>query len=416
MFKKTVMVLLLAGLLLGMVSLGVEAESIRVLVRPDEGDVVQLYASEFYEETGIEVEVDFAGWDVVTDRITSVLLDEGAGFDVIFLPSADKARFAELGNFINLSPWFTELEQELFLEAIFDHYHHEGEMIAVPWYSGGAHFVYNKAYLDAAGIDPDDIRTWEDLLSVSGDIVDNSPAEYAYIPSAQYPGNHYFNFYTMVIAMGGEMFDEDDNPVFNEGVAVEALELLVEGVETGVFDSAGVSMDDYETLRAFQAGITAFMLNSTWSANQAMNPEESAVADDARIMMIPGSADKDTGGLIYAGGFGVVEASQNKDAAVEFIKLLTGTEAQMLHAIEGYNLSTHERLFSGVRERAINKGWGQYGQLIQQVEVGEFAVDAGWLDDYRRIMATAVQDALAGAKTPQEALDWAADEVYQIID
>jgi len=220
----------------------------------------------------------------------------------------------------------------------------------------------------------------------------------------------------MVIAMGGEMFDEDDNPVFNEGVAVEALELLVEGVETGVFDSAGVSMDDYETLRAFQAGITAFMLNSTWSANQAMNPEESAVADDARIMMIPGSADKDTGGLIYAGGFGVVEASQNKDAAVEFIKLLTGTEAQMLHAIEGYNLSTHERLFSGVRERAINKGWGQYGQLIQQVEVGEFAVDAGWLDDYRRIMATAVQDALAGAKTPQEALDWAADEVYQIID
>ncbi|HOB16707.1 MAG TPA: sugar ABC transporter substrate-binding protein [Defluviitoga sp.] len=394
--------------------LSMGAVTLKMLVRPDEGGVIELYTKEFEKLTGVKVVVDYIGWDQISIKTTTALMHKGGGYDIIFIPSAEKSRFAAMGQFVDLNEWFTEDEKNEFLKSFVDYYSHEGQWIGVPWYSGGAHFVYNEKYFQDANVNPEDLSTWQDVLNASKAIVEKSNAEYAFTPSCKYPGNYYYNYGTILLAMGGQFFDENLNPVFNTGIGVEALELLVEGVNQGVFNPAGVSLDDYETLKIFQAGKSAFMINSTWSANQAMLPEASTVADYAKVRMIPGGKNSETGGLIYGGAFGITKASQYKEEAVELVKLLTGTEAQMMHAISGFNLPTRNSLFEGSRLEAINKAWPVYGELVAQVEVGSFGPDVVWLDPFRRALATAVQDAISGKKTAKEALDWAARQAIDI--
>lgn len=410
-------IFVLAGLVTGLLCSAIvlaDGITLKVLVRPDEGDIVRAYTQKFEAETGIDVIVDFIGWDKIYEKTISVLMAGGAGYDVVFIPSANVAAFAATGQFEALDDAIPPERRAEWLPAVLDLCTYDDHLIAIPWYSGGAHMVYNAAYLAQAGVDPAAIKTWEDFLEACRKIKSSGVVEYPFIPSAKYPGNYYYNWGTMVYSMGGALFDEDLKPTFNEGAGLKALEILVQGVKEGLFDPAGVAMDDYETLKAFQAGQSAFLLDSTWSATQATLAGSSDVAADAKIMLIPGSTDHRTGGLLYAGGFGVMKSSAHKAEAVAYILYLTSKEAQMLHAILGANLPTRTDLFSDPEKAAINKAWPIYSDLVEQIKYGVFGPVITWLDPVRRVLATAVQDAMAGRKTPKAALDWAAEEILQL--
>lgn len=404
---------LVMGLLCSVTALA-SAITLKVLVRPDEGDIVRAYTQKFEAETGIDVIVDFIGWDKIYEKTISVLMAGGAGYDVVFIPSANIATYAATGQFEVLDDVIPPESRAEWFPQVIKAYTYNDHLIAIPWYLGSAHMVYNAAYLAQAGVDPSAIETWEDFLEACRKIKSAGIVEYPYIPSAKYPGEYYFNYGTMVYSMGGALFDEELNPIFNQGVGLKALEILVQGVKEGLFDPAGIAMDDYETLKAFQAGRSAFLLDSTWSVTQATLPGSSAVAEHVRLMLIPGTSEHRTGGLIYAGGFGVMKSSAHKAEAIAYIMYLTSKEAQMLHAILGANLPTRNSLFNDPERAAINKGWPIYSDLIEQVKYGDFGPIVPWLDPARRILATAIQDAMAGRKTPKEALDWAAEEIRQI--
>lgn len=410
----SVLVLVLMGIL-GVLSVQSQDVTLRVLVRPDEGNIVHAYTQKFERQTGIKVIVDFVGWDKIHDKTISILAAGGAGYDVVFIPSANAVEFPATEQFVPLDDLIPPEKRGKWLPAVLDLYTYKGHLIAIPWYSGGAHMIYNSAYLAQAGVDPNEIKTWDDFLGACKKIKATGVVKYCFIPSAKYPGNYYYNWGTITLSMGGKFFDKELNPVFNQGAGLEALKLLVQGTQEGLFDPAGIAMDDYETLKAFQAGgNSAFLLDSTWSATQSTLPEVSAVAEDAKIMLIPGSPEHRTGGLLYAGGFGVMKSSQHKTEAEQYIMFLTSKEPQMLHAILGANLPTRVSLFSDPERAAIEKGWPIYGKLADQVKYGEFGPLITWLDPLRRVLATAVQDALAGRKTPKEALDWAASQALKL--
>lgn len=390
-----------------------EAQTIRVLVRPDEGDIVADYTEQFEQETGHTVEVDFVGWDQIHDKILSVLLGGGAGYDVVFIPDANAMEFMPTGEFQPLNDMIPDEERDEWLTSVLEYYQYEGDQLGIPWYSGGAHMAYNEAYLNDAGVDPASIDTWEDFLEASRQVVDSGVVEYAYIPTANYPGAWHYNWGSMVVSMGGRFFDENMEPAFTSGAGVEALEILVEGVEEGVFDAAGVSMNDYEALKSFQAGDTAFMLNSTWSANQATLPDQSSVADDVGFMPIPG-ASEDAGGLVYAGAFGIMQSSDSKQAARAWIETITSEEAQFDHATKGANLPTRTALLTDPQRSQIADEWPIYPDLAEQVSRGRFGPRIAWLDPARRVFASMLQSALSGDRSPQEAVEWAAGEIRSL--
>jgi len=283
----------------------------------------------------------------------------------------------------------------------------------MPLYSGGTHMADNTEILAAAGVNPAEILTWDDFMAACEAIKTSGAAEFCFSPSAKYPGNFYYNWGTMVKSSGGEFFDADGNPVFqNDDIALRTLQMFETAMAEGYFDPAGIALDDYETLIEFGTGKTAFLLDSTWSVTQAnSNTELSGVTGKTGIMLIPGTAEQRSGGYIYAGGLGLLRTSENKEVAKQFIMYLTSEEAQKHHAIEGANLPTRTALFT---DADIAAAWPGFEVLAEQVSYGEFPPQFPWFEEWRRSAASAVQDVMGGRKTAQEAVDWLVEETNRL--
>lgn len=384
--------------------------TLRALVRPDEGGNIGKYSAMFEEETGIKVEVDFVGWSEIYNKIVTTIAAGGGGYDIVFIPSANALEF---------SPSFEPIgdlivgEEDLWLSPVVDLYSNENGLFAMPWYSGGAHMSYNKEIFEAAGISADDITSWNNFMTACQKIKETNAADFCFSPSAKYAGNFYYNWGSMVLANGGELFDVDGNPVFQEGdAALNAFEMLQTGISEGYFDPAGVALDDYETLIEFGSGTTAMLLNSTWSSTQAnVNTELSQVTGKVGYMLIPGNGEIRSAGFLYAGGLGILQTSEHKEEAKQLLKYWTSEEAQKHHAIEGANLPTRVSLFTNSE---ISEKWNGYTELASQLEYGQFPPQFTWFEEWRRQAASATQDVMNNEKTPQEAIDWLVEETNRL--
>jgi ABC-type glycerol-3-phosphate transport system substrate-binding protein len=392
---------------------GAEAVTIRALIRPDEGENVTTYATKFEEETGIKVQADFVGWAEIHDKTVTTLAAGGGGYDIVFIPSANAYEFMSTGTFEPINDLIPDDQRDQWLEPVLGLYTYEGDLLAMPWYSGGAHLVYNGDMLEAAGVDPATIETWDDFLVACAAIKESGAADFCFSPSAKYPGNFNYNWGTMVQSLGGDFFDEEGNPAFQESdAALKAFELIETGVDEGYFDPAGIALDDYETLIEFGAGTTAFLLDSTWSATQAtQNPDLSGVTEAANIMLVPGGDGVRSGSWLYAGGLGLMKNSEHKEEAKQFLTYLTGEEAQKHHAIEGANMPTRVALFE---DADIAASWKGFEALAEQLTHGQFAPQFTWFEEWRRSAATAVQDVMADRKSPEEAVDWLVEETARL--
>ena len=60
-----------------------EAVTLRMLVRPDEGNNVADYAAKFEQETGIKVAVDFVSWADISNKTLTTLAAGGGGYDIV---------------------------------------------------------------------------------------------------------------------------------------------------------------------------------------------------------------------------------------------------------------------------------------------------------------------------------------------
>lgn len=390
-----------------------EAVTIRMLVRPDEGNNVADYAAKFEEETGIKVAVDFVSWADITNKTLTTLAAGGGGYDIVFMPSADAPKLAAGGWFEPINDMIPDSERANWLESVVNFYTFDGNLLAMPWYSGGAHMAYNKDVLAAAGVDPASIVTWDDFMGACQAIKDAGAADYCFTPSAKHPGDFYYNSGTMIFSRGGEFFDADGAPVFQNGTAaLDTFTMLADGVANGYFDKAGAAMDDYETLIAFGTGKVAFLLDSTWAATQAnRNKDLSTIVDKVGYILVPGTGDIRSNAFLYAGGLGILQTSEHKEEAKQFLAYMTSEAAQKDHAIYGSNMPTRVALFE---DADIIAAWPGFAELAAQLSYGDFVPAVPWLDEFRASQATAVQEVMNGTKTPQEAVDWLATEADRI--
>lgn len=408
-----VAVMALAAALLSATVVRSQGVTLRALIRPDEGGNVALYVQKFKEQTGIEVQVDFVSWAEIYNKTITTLAGGGGGYDIIFIPSANVVEFTSGGWFEPIDDLVTEANRKDWLESVVNMYTREGNLLAMPWYAGGAHMAYNMEALEKAGVDPASVKTWADFMAACEKIKASQAASYCFVPSAKYPGNFYYNWGTMVASLGGDFFDEEGAPIFQNGeAALAAMTMIKEGVDKGYFDKAGIALDDYETLIEFGNGKSAFLLDSTWSVTQAnRNTELSKITGKVGLILIPGTDELRSGGYLYAGGLGLLKSSTHKDEAKQFLTLLTSEEAQKHHAIEGANMPTRVSLYS---DKDIATAWPGFETLAEQLTYGKFPPQFAWFEEWRRSAASAVQDVMSGAKTPEAAIQFLVEETNRL--
>ena len=252
-------------------------------VQPDE-EVFRANCARFAQQTGVQVRVDFVGWEDITQQ-TAVTANTGAGPDLIIgFNEAPHIYTDKLVELTDIAEYLgTKYRGWLNLAQRYGKRHGTNNWIGLPFGASGGPLVWRKSAVNAAGFQapPDDHAGFLDLcrkLHAAG-----KPSGFA-LGNAVGDGNGFANW--LVWSFGGQLVDEQGNVAINSRNTIEALTYLKDLYAT--FVPGTIAWGDISNNRAYAA-------NEVWLTSNGVSlyfalKNDSAtrpIADDTEHTLLP---------------------------------------------------------------------------------------------------------------------------------
>jgi multiple sugar transport system substrate-binding protein len=252
-------------------------------VEPDEV-VFRANCAKFAKDTGVDVKVDFVGWEDITQQ-TAVTANTGAGPDVIV--GFNEAPHIYTDKLVELSDVAEYIGKRyggwLPMAQKYGKKHGTNNWIGLPFGASGGPLVWRKSAVNAAGFQapPDDLPGFLDLcrkLKAAG-----KPPGFA-LGNAVGDGNAFANW--VVWSHGGFLVDEDNSVAINRKETIESLKYLQELYKT--FIPGTIAWGDISNNRAYAANEVWLTANGV-SMYFALKRDEklAAIAEDTQHALLP---------------------------------------------------------------------------------------------------------------------------------
>jgi multiple sugar transport system substrate-binding protein len=252
-------------------------------VQPDE-EVFRANCAKFSQQTGVQVRVDFVGWEDITQQ-TAVTANTGAGPDMII--GFNEAPHIYADKLVELSDVAEYLGRRyggwLALAEKYGKRHGTNNWIGLPFGTSGGPLVWRKSALAEAGFErpPEDHSTYLDLLKKLK--AANKPAGFA-LGNAVGDGNGFANW--LIWSHGGYLVDEEGKVAINSRETIEALNYLKEMYAT--FIPGTLAWGDISNNRAYAS-------NECWLTSNGVSlyfalkndPATAAIAADTEHTLLP---------------------------------------------------------------------------------------------------------------------------------
>ncbi|CAA9226974.1 MAG: ABC transporter, substrate-binding protein (cluster 1, maltose/g3p/polyamine/iron) [uncultured Craurococcus sp.] len=252
-------------------------------VQPDE-EVFRANAAKFTQKTGVQVRIDFVGWEDITQQ-TAVTANTGAGPDMII--GFGDAPHIYVDKLVELTDVADYLGKRyggwLALAQRYGKKHASSSWIGLPFGATAGPTIYRKSAVTAAGFDrvPDDHAAYLDLCKKLK--AANKPAGFA-LGNAVGDGNGFANW--LVWSHGGYLVDEEGKVAINSKETLNALNYLKELYPT--FLPGTLSWGDISNNRAYAASecwMTANGVSLYFSVKN--DPATAAIAADSEHQLLP---------------------------------------------------------------------------------------------------------------------------------
>jgi multiple sugar transport system substrate-binding protein len=247
-------------------------------------DVFRANAAKFTQKTGVEVKVDFVGWEDINQQ-TAVTSNSGAGPDIIIGFSDSPHLYVD--KLVELTDVAEYLGKRyggwLFLAEKYGKRYNSNIWIGLPFGASGGPLVYRKSLVKAAGFDrvPDDHAGFLDLcqkLQKAG-----KPAGFA-LGNAVGDGNGFASW--LLWSHNAALLDEQGNLVINGKETVAALKYLKQLYPT--FIAGTPSWNDVSNNRAYSAQDISLTSNGVSLYFSLKNdPATAAIAEDTEHQFMP---------------------------------------------------------------------------------------------------------------------------------
>ncbi len=223
-------------------------------------------------------------------------------------------------------------------------------------------------------------------------------------------------FYELVIAEGGQLFNEDWSPAFDSDAGKRALGWFVDLYQANAVPAGTTSYLWDDLGQGFASGNIALNLDWPGWAGFFNGEDTSKVAGDVGVIVQPaGSAGIRTG---WSGhhGFSVTETCDSKEAAASLVAFLTNEESQVLESSTG-SLPTRTNVWQHVVQEAADDPF-QAEMLAAFQEAATHAFPAPktpyWIEATNLIFPE-LQAAIVGDKSSDEALADASEAVDEMM-
>ena len=283
----------------------------------------------FTDETGIDVQYNTSAWDGVASKL---VVANQAGTYIADVTEFDWSFTGQFGG----NGWVEPLQDVLDPKLLDDlgntkaSFTSDGNLYAACYSNDFRISLFNSALFKQAGLDGfpetfDDLDQALDTLKAKG--VADSPMT---MPMSATEGS-VTPWYLLTLAMGGELFDENNQPVFNEpnSAGVKALQWQVDALNNGWVSPGSVTLDDGPSFERFTSGAAAVNIaGSPGNLPEANDPKASSIAGDAEAGLVPGETGPG-GSFGLQEGFAIPTTAENKDGAKVFIDWMLKPENQV---------------------------------------------------------------------------------------
>ena len=384
---------------------------------PREKAILEDGAVKTFQEMYPNVEIEYE--DMGSNNYNSTILsyyNSNTLPDIVFSTSADAMPFIEDGIFLNLSNYI-ELEEERmpgYTDQFVDQMwklgqkNYDGDQYLIPRSADKVVTHYNKAIFEAAGVDMSTVVngwTWDDFLAACAKIrayydsmgwgVDGSDPRYivdAYL-------NWEAVYYPMLVANGGEVFDENGDIAINSPETEKMLQMMSDLIDLGY-----VAPLNNTTQANFEGGKGAMMFHST---SPSRFVEIEGLKDSYDLVTFPLIGDNPKIGSGVP-GYVISSTSQNKDLAWLFLSFLISADGQEALAKGGSKVPPIRKDMADPDTNAWGEGFEQYNMEAyvygeEYTQITDFYIEKGAA--YQSMLIEAVGDMVTAVTSRPDKTD-----------
>jgi len=364
------------------------------------------------ERDDIQIELEFRDWATQRESLISTTI-LGDGPDIIRVHHKYSVEFGELGGLYALENFddFPSVKS-LILDNVWDPVSYEGKHYGVPVTMLPFILAVNRDILSKHGLEIP--QNWEELKAM-GPLLKKHGIDAFTMPGGVNLDTAY-RFLPLLFRAGGRVFNADwSAAAFNGPAGVAALSMLVDMKSQGFMPAASAAYRFDENAAHWATGKAALSIEGPWWQN-TMAGNYDFDLDKLVLAQVPGPATRyeehPSGTLLDVAMVAITGYSPVPDHAWEVLKALYVSDPVWRKPNPDLGgMPTQKAAYApGVESDYIG--------LDELAEAGRNGIS--WpghpgITEIQRHIADAVNMALTGTLTPQEALDQAAEEVNEIL-
>lgn len=332
------------------------------------------------------------------------------------------------------------VDTSIYREAAIQQLTSDGTLYALPDFFDTAIWMGSAAEMQEDGVDPESVdwSDWDAIAEANEQLLTGSGDDLEEIGIDPKVAGDYSFFGLWVHANGGQLLSEDGmESLLDTPEVLEALEFTkgiidAHGGVTPFLDFRGnvdVNGDFFGSPNQFDLGSEAAFPMQEWYLN--VLSENSPDLDLFTTPFLTREGDPIT--FQEGQGWAIVEGSDNPEGACAFITSMVATDAWVAAAEVRQQQREEEGLpFTGVYSGNREADDIIFGEMVDLSEFPEFeegvnAVMESWEgayaipaspagEEFKQIVLDAIDQALTGAQSPEEALQTADEEAQSAID
>jgi multiple sugar transport system substrate-binding protein len=345
----------------------------------------------------VTVKPDFTDYNNLNEKLTASIAG-GQPYDVMLMGIGWVPPFAAKGVLADLGKDPAQLASQYY-EPVVEAGVYEGKVYALPVMLDTRIGIYRKDLFAEAGI-TEPPKTFAEMREYGRRLTQRAPdgtllragLDVLSIDPRQ-------AFETLLWANGGELFTPDGKPAFNSPQGVEALQFMVDVIQTDRSEDIGFTQPQSPTGNVMAQGRAAMMVghHNFWSEIERMAPD--LIAQDKIGFFV---ITNERPAVFQGGTLATVAAQSRNSAAAKAFAEFLASEGPMLAANEQRGNIPALRSLESSEFVQGNKAI-QFAMANLDNAYSEGGVP-GWLE-IRNGFKAPIESALLGQKTPQQALD-----------
>ena len=383
-------------------------------------DYLQELAPVYKERYGVDPSIELVTSPDLSNTLTTSFLARESPWDVVFNTAQVSADMADNEWILDLTDRLGDLESHEILAGSLEAVNFQDRQFAIPVTSGCPILVWNKEMFEMHDLNPNAPEDWHSTPNSWDEFVEFAKAMTKNVNGTQHYGlvdawadDQVLLTYRALIQMhGGDVLDEDFQPVMNSDAGIEALQKMVDLLHTHKCIDPAVTTYTwvFDASPSFLNGTRGMFFTWPFMADVANDPEESKIAGNVGFAPNPAV---DTSASADGSEFLAIPVySENVEEAWRFIQLATSYEFQ--------------------KQQGVNTGWLPiYSELLEDEEVVEanpvapvvkkayeYPTRGYYSPNYGRwteILAHEIHEALNQKKSAKDALNDAAKEIEKIM-